>query len=228
MAQRLPTFKLVLVGDSGTGKTKLVEHHLTGEVVKEHIRKCEIVVIVQLNVCFFSNFRSQSPPLIFHITRGQIRFEVSSNRFLLVIDFTVFQNTAIITFDVTARVTYKNVLNHHLDLVRVCENIPMVLAGSKFDVKDRKVKAIYSSTSLQVCMIEFPLLIGFPFQYYDISAKSNYNFEKPFLYLARKLLRDPNLEFVPMPALRPPGSQMEVDYEVDVEMPDAELHDDDL
>ncbi|KAI6206874.1 GTP-binding nuclear protein [Aphelenchoides besseyi] len=165
MAQRLPTFKLVLVGDSGTGKTKLVEHHLTGEVVKEHIRL---------------GHRS---------------------------------NTAIITFDVTARVTYKNVLNHHLDLVRVCENIPMVLAGSKFDVKDRKVKAIYSSTSLQ---------------YYDISAKSNYNFEKPFLYLARKLLRDPNLEFVPMPALRPPGSQMEVDYEVDVEMPDAELHDDDL
>lgn len=24
-------------------------------------------------------------------------------------------------------------------------------------------------------------------QYYDISAKSNYNFEKPFLWLARKL-----------------------------------------
>ena len=25
-------------------------------------------------------------------------------------------------------------------------------------------------------------------QYYDISAKSNYNFEKPFLWLARKLV----------------------------------------
>lgn len=25
-------------------------------------------------------------------------------------------------------------------------------------------------------------------QYYDISAKSNYNFEKPFLWLARKLI----------------------------------------
>ena len=24
-------------------------------------------------------------------------------------------------------------------------------------------------------------------QYYELSAKSNYNFEKPFLYLARKL-----------------------------------------
>jgi GTP-binding nuclear protein Ran len=30
-------------------------------------------------------------------------------------------------------------------------------------------------------------------QYYDISAKSNYNFEKPFLWLARKLVGNPAL-----------------------------------
>lgn len=41
-------------------------------------------------------------------------------------------------------------------------------------------------------------------QYYDISAKSNYNFEKPFLWLARKLIGNPNLEFVGAPALAPP------------------------
>lgn len=48
---------------------------------------------------------------------------------------------AIIMFDVTSRVTYKNVPNWHRDLVRVCENIPIVLCGNKVDVKDRKVKA---------------------------------------------------------------------------------------
>ena len=47
------------------------------------------------------------------------------------------------------------------------------------------------------------------FQYYDISAKSNYNFEKPFLWLARKLVGDPNLELVAMPALAPPEIQMD-------------------
>ena len=41
-------------------------------------------------------------------------------------------------------------------------------------------------------------------QYYDISAKSNYNFEKPFLWLSRKLTGDPALEFAEMPALEPP------------------------
>jgi GTP-binding nuclear protein Ran len=46
-------------------------------------------------------------------------------------------------------------------------------------------------------------------QYYDISAKSNYNFEKPFLWLARKLVGDANLEFVEMPALHPPDIAMD-------------------
>ena len=49
------------------------------------------------------------------------------------------------------------------------------------------------------------------FQYYDISAKSNYNFEKPFLWLARKLVGDANLEFVAMPALAPPEVTMDPD-----------------
>lgn len=48
---------------------------------------------------------------------------------------------AIIMFDVTSRITYKNVPNWHRDLVRVCEAIPIVLVGNKVDVKERKVKA---------------------------------------------------------------------------------------
>jgi GTPase SAR1 family protein len=41
----------------------------------------------------------------------------------------------IIMFDVTSRITYKNVPNWHRDLERVCENIPIVLCGNKVDVK---------------------------------------------------------------------------------------------
>jgi len=100
--------------------------------------------------------------------------------------------------DVTSRVTYKNVPNWHRDLVRVCENVPIVLCGNKVDIKDRKVKAksivFHRKKNLQ---------------YYDISAKSNYNFEKPFLWLARKLIGDPNLELVAMPALAPPEVVMD-------------------
>merc|ERR1712196_604514 len=48
---------------------------------------------------------------------------------------------AIVMFDVTSRITYKNVPNWHRDLTRVCENIPIVLTGNKVEIKDRKVKA---------------------------------------------------------------------------------------
>lgn len=55
------------------------------------------------------------------------------------------------------------------------------------------------------------------FQYYDISAKSNYNFEKPFLWMARKLIGDPNLEFVAMPALVPPEIKMDPQWQDQIE-----------
>jgi len=47
-------------------------------------------------------------------------------------------------------------------------------------------------------------------QYYEISAKSNYNFEKPFLYLARKLAGNVDLRFVESPALAPPEVQIDM------------------
>ncbi|KAG5625508.1 hypothetical protein H5410_010726 [Solanum commersonii] len=106
---------------------------------------------------------------------------------------------AIIMFDVTARLTYKNVPTWHRDLCRVCENIPIVLCGNKVDVKNRQVKA------KQVTFHRKKNL-----QYYEISAKSNYNFEKPFLYLARKLAGDGNLHFVESPALAPPEVQIDL------------------
>jgi len=49
---------------------------------------------------------------------------------------------AIIMFDVTSRITYKNVPNWHRDLVRVCENIPIVLCGNKVDIKVNNIKYI--------------------------------------------------------------------------------------
>ena len=69
---------------------------------------------------------------------------------------------AIIIFDVTSRITYKNVPTWHKDLVRVCENIPIVLCGNKVDIKDRKVKAkaitFHRKKNLQV--IEFKMHIN--------------------------------------------------------------------
>ncbi len=105
---------------------------------------------------------------------------------------------AIIMFDVTSKVTYKNVPNWHRDLVRVCSNIPIVLTGNKVDIRDRKVKAKTVTFHRKKNL-----------QYYDISAKSNYNFERPFLWLAQKLVGDSALQFVAATALLPPEVRMD-------------------
>lgn len=101
-------------------------------------------------------------------------------------------------FDVTSRITYKNVPKWHKDITRVCDNIPIVLVGNKVDVKDRKVKAR---------QILFPRKHGI--QYYDISAKSNYQFEKPFVWILKKITGNSNLTLVEAPTLAP------VEYEID-------------
>lgn len=187
MSAEVPTFKLVLVGDGGTGKTTFVKRHLTGEFEKKYIATIGVEV----------------HPLAFYTNFGEIKFDVwdtaGQEKFGGLRDgYYINAQCGIIMFDVTSRITYKNVPNWHRDLVRVCENIPIVLCGNKVDVKERKVKAKTITFHRKKNL-----------QYYDISAKSNYNFEKPFLWLARKLIGNPNLDFVAAPALAPAEVQVD-------------------
>ncbi|KAJ2547750.1 GTP-binding nuclear protein gsp1/Ran [Coemansia sp. RSA 1933] len=185
-----PKFKLVLVGDGGTGKTTFVKRHLSGEFEKKYIATIGVEV----------------HPIQFTTTKGNIIFNAwdtaGQEKFGGLRDGYYIQGQcAIIMFDVTSRITYKNVPNWHRDLVRVCENIPIVLCGNKVDIKERKVKAKNITFHRKKNL-----------QYYDISAKSNYNFEKPFLWLTRKLTGEPDIEFVEAPALAPP--EVPVDTEL--------------
>mmetsp|Transcript_42496 Transcript_42496/g.113360 ORF Transcript_42496/g.113360 Transcript_42496/m.113360 type:complete len:165 (+) Transcript_42496:203-697(+) len=129
---RGPEFKLILVGDDGVGKTTFVKRHLTGEFEEKYVATLGVEV----------------HPLTFHTNRGPLTFNVwdtaGQEKFAwpkLRDDYYKEGQCAIIMFDVTSRITYKNVPNWHRDLTRVCEQIPIVLCGNKVDIKDRKVKA---------------------------------------------------------------------------------------
>jgi len=182
-------FKLVLIGDGGVGKTTFVKRHLTGEYEKKYIA----TVGVEVHPLTFFTSRG---PLCFCVwdTAGQEKLSGLRDGYY------IGGQCGIIMFDVTSRVTYKNIPKWHRDLVRVCENIPIVLVGNKVDIKDRKVKAKQITYHRRHNL-----------QYFDVSAKSNYQFEKPFLWLAKRLSGDPNLVFVEAPVLA--AEEVEIDNE---------------
>ena len=83
---------------------------------------------------------------MFYTNRGAIQFNcwdtAGQEKFGGLRDgYYIQSQCAIIMFDVTSRATYNNVSSWHGDLVRMCENIPIVLCGNKVDIKDLKVKA---------------------------------------------------------------------------------------
>lgn len=177
-----PTFKLLLVGEGGTGKSTFVKRHLTGEFEKKYVP----TLGVEVHPLEFATNRG---PLVFNCwdTAGQEKFGGLRDGYY------IQAQAAIVMFDVTSRITYKKVPDWHRDLERVCGSIPTVLVGNKVDVKERKVKAKNITFHRKKNL-----------QYYDVSAKSNYNFEKPFLWLSRQLVGDHKLRFVESPAMPPP------------------------
>lgn len=193
-----PEFKLVLVGDGGVGKTTFVKRHLTGEFEKKYVATMGAEVHPL-------PFATSYGPIVFNVwdTAGQEKFAGLRDGYY------VGSQAAIIMFDVASRITYKNVPNWHRDLVRVCDDIPMVLVGNKIDIKARKVKAT---------QINFHRRKNI--HYVDVSAKSNYNFDKPFLWIARTLAKAPDLVFTDDIALQP--------AEVDMDMSVARMYEADL
>lgn len=73
--------------------------------------------------------------------------------------------------------------------------LPSVVCGNKYDIHYSRHKV---SELKKISLAEKWGI------YYNISAKTNYDFEKPFLYLARKLSCHNDLVFMPHSPRLPP------------------------
>lgn len=175
-------YKLILVGDGGVGKTTFIKRHLTGEFEKKYISTIGVEVHP---ILFFTNYG----PLRFNIwdTAGQDDYNSLGDRYYIA------SHCGIIMFDVTSKDSYKSVPKWHKNILRICDNLPIVLVGNKVDINNRKIKAHQILYHMRHNL-----------QYYDISSKSSYQFEKPFVYLARRMTGKTDLKFVEPPALLPP------------------------
>jgi GTP-binding nuclear protein Ran len=188
-----PRFKVVIVGSGGTGKTTFVKRHRTGEFEKKYVATQGVDV----------------NPLPFYTSMGQVVFNVwdtaGQERYSGLQDgYYIGAQAGIVFFDLTSQVSFKESGYYCRELLggsqHVAANLPLVIVGSKVDCNDRKVQPSEIAIWLANLRIKYP---GRTIQYYDVSAKSNYNLEKPFLFLARLLVcRD--LNFVEAPAVLPP------------------------
>lgn len=99
---------------------------------------------------------------------------------------------AILMFSVTSQLSYESIP----EWWKLVKSKPIVLCGNKVDSEERII-------SPKDVLIHRQLDSPFPVKYYEISSKSNYQYEKPFLHLARQLSGHPDLNFVEWPAVEP-------------------------
>ena len=101
---------------------------------------------------------------------------------------------AIVMFDTGNRTSYKNAEGWYNSVRKVGgKGVHIILCGNKVEIAKRQVLPKHISLHRK---LDIP--------YHDISVRSNFNFEKPFLTLARKLTGHKDLIFTDRPALPPP------------------------
>jgi len=161
-------YRIIILGDKGVGKTSLIKRHSTGDFTEEY-------VTTKGNNMHSLKIQTNSGLVTLNIWDLEL-LDTAKN---------CLADAFIIMFDVTNQDSYKNVNKWYQAAKLDNKNAPIVLCGNKVDRKNRHV----SSESINFHR-EHKL------QYYDISAKSNFNFEKPFLSILRELKKSDTLQFV--------------------------------
>ena len=117
------TFKLVLIGDGGVGKTSWITLIRTGEFCQRYISTKGVDVTV----------------LTFHTTRGVVKFNVWDFAGLekycdLGDGYYIGANCAIVMFDVNSRISHKNSKQWETVFRRVNDTVPLLTVGNKCDL----------------------------------------------------------------------------------------------
>mmetsp|Transcript_27691 Transcript_27691/g.46506 ORF Transcript_27691/g.46506 Transcript_27691/m.46506 type:complete len:206 (-) Transcript_27691:1391-2008(-) len=121
-----PDLKVILLGDSAVGKSKLIERYLMDEYNPR-----------QLSTYALTLFRKEiklkeddgTPTIVdFWDTAGQEAF----NR--MHPSYYYRAHCCILVFDVTRKITYQHLSDWYKELREHCENIPCVLVANKIDV----------------------------------------------------------------------------------------------
>lgn len=159
-----PSFKVVLMGPAEVGKTTFVKRMKTGE----------------FGEAYLPTIGMDSFPITFNTTEGPIRFNVwdcaGKPRLRGLGDaYLIAADAVILMFDLTDEASFRELKQYREDVKFHVPDAPLVICGNKADCKYGKVSPQEINTLKKEA------------DYYDVSVKSNYNFERPWLNLLRKL-----------------------------------------
>lgn len=189
----LPTLKILLVGDPSVGKQTFASRFLTAEFEKSFpptslgsgFSSGITVYPLRLN----TNFGPFQAAI--WLLDQNLKSQLSESDLKM---YYADAEAAILMFDVTARQSYINIPEHYQALRNNTKlETAICLVGNKVDQMQRMVKAKHIVFHRKKNL-----------QYYDMSAKSNYQIEKPFLWLIRYVTQNPEILLVEAPLLASP------------------------
>lgn len=162
-------FKLLIIGDSGVGKSSLLlrfsDNTFTGSYITTIGVDFKIKTI---------NVDGQKVKLQIWDTAGQERFRTITS--------TYYRGThgVVIVYDVTNGETFANVKRWLQEIDQNCDVVNSVLVGNKNDTPDRKVVLTEDAQRFADSM---------NIQLFETSAKDNINVEEMFMAITRLVIR---------------------------------------
>ncbi len=146
------TFKVVLVGNAGVGKSAFVKRHSCGDFEKKYIATMGVEVT----------------PLRFKTNYGEYVLNIwdcaGSEKFRGLGDgYYVSSDAAICMFSLDDKLSMINISKWLRDIKRMCADIPTIIAGSKYDLPNLQVTSNTFGDSFRT--------LGYPM--FEISSKNN-------------------------------------------------------
>ena len=174
------TFKIVVCGNSGVGKSTFIKKHLTDEFEEEHIATQGVEIHT----------------LWFDTSYGKVTFNMwdlaGSEKYSGMQDsYCIGADAALVFYSAKDEISSKTVNNWTREVETVAGKIPIVVCCNKVYknyVRIPQVKNVGLQNIIAECFI---------------SVKKSYNIDMPFLYLAKHLTNKEDLVFMKNVYIKP-------------------------
>ena len=170
--------KLVIIGDSGVGKSNYLYRFVEGEFCPVH--ESTIGFDYKLKICILPNSKKKVKFQIWD-TAGQEKYmSINKNLFQRV-------QGIILMYDISEPQTFYN-LDKWMKVIReMASELPLILIGNKIDlIKERKISKEKGEKFARDNRIKL----------FESSGKSGENVEDSFIYIAEQIIQKNNTEDV--------------------------------